>query len=174
LGDKVYGMHVACYASGAQRSCAAVAVANALNSVDLIAVLAPQEVRERLAHALREDLEGRSGHQVLRVETYGAAFLRDFSADGRLPHEAGAGDTPRRAVLQWGDVDAFLHQHAPRFDQIAEALCGALRRPGFGCLPEGPLHKAVLIGGDRLLARVDRLAERAEHQGVRFRYILVN
>src|SRR5438034_8919146 len=108
-------MHVACYASGAQRSCAAIAIANALNCVDLIAVLAPQEVRERLAQAVREDLEARSGHQVVSVETAGAGFLRELAAGtapgaARLldPAAANGEAAARRAVLQWGHVDAFL------------------------------------------------------------------
>ena len=168
------------YATGARRLCASIAVTNALNAVDLLVVLAAPDYQSRLAQNVQQDLEELAGHRVLAVESAGAPWVESIR-QGSLPAEvlgkAGShadGDRVRRSVLAWHDVDSFIGSDDRRFDQMADALCRALRTGNSTPWKPHVLHKAVLIGGKPLMDRVDRLAERAERAGIRFRYILVH
>jgi len=181
-----------CCASGARRACAAVAVSNALNAADLVAVLAAPDYQARLAEAVRRDLESGRGHQVLPVEAASAVWLEQLCRSREylghlmprrrrnpiledLIRDAGPKEPAgRRAILEWSEVDSFIGEDDGRFDRVMEAVCGALvRRAPEASLPF-TVHKAVLIGGERLMGRVERLAERADRLGLGFRYILVH
>ena len=179
-------------ASGSRRACAAIAVTNALNAADLVAVLAAPDYQDRLAQAVRRDLESGRGHRVLPVETGTARWLEqlcqsrerlaDFAPRSRrnpvleeLIRKAGYAEKPGcRSILEWSDVDSFIREDDTRFDQVAEALCSVLCRPAGDASLPFTLHKAVLIGGERLMGRVEWLADRAERLALGFRYILVH
>lgn len=192
-GDNPTAMYPdSCCASGSRRACATVAVTNALNAADVVAVLAAPDYQARLAEAVRRDLEKGRGHQVLPVEAASAVWLeqlcrsREYLGHLLPPRRRnpiledliqGAGKKEAaggRSILEWSDVDAFIGENDGRFDRVMEALYGALcRRAPEVSLPF-TVHKAVLIGGERLMGRIERLAERADRLGLGFRYILVH
>lgn len=139
-------------ASGARRSCAAVAVVNSLGAVDLVAAIVAEDARAGVMDAVRKEL---AAHHFLSVEDHQG-----------VPEAA----QDKRAVYLWGDVDAEIRRDPVGFQREVEQLCCELARSGSSV--GGSVRRAVLIGGSALLERLDYLAE-AVRDGVRYRYILV-
>jgi hypothetical protein len=180
-----------CEVSGSRRQCAGIAVANALGAADLIAVITPPEHQAEVAEGVLEELEAQGGTRVLRVD-YDQAPWRDAlhrqwarPATGRLAFNEklnalwellqGIGPedpSVQRAVLFWTGVDGYLAQDEKRFIRILDLLCEALAQPPAPVWAPFRIHRAVLIGGDALLALMESLAER-KPENVQCRMLLV-
>lgn len=164
-------MQVDCaLASGSRRSCAALAITNALNAADVVAVVVAPDFQRRVVSAVLKDLEARCGTRVLTAESARLPWL-DPMGRGSGDY-ASLAEPVRRAVLVWQDVDAFLRDESYSLEKAVDGLCRSMGQFSPTSPTPHAFNRAVLIGGEQLLERLDDVAG-AVPAHVRFRYILV-
>ena len=177
-----------CIASGSRRSCAAAAVTTALNAADLLAVIAPAEHQADVAAAVRQELEAQTGVRLLSARNSRVPWLAGSAPQTESPFgldlealwiaispaDRGEGEPGvRRAVLFWEEVDGFIREHsAGHFDGVFRLLCKGMAAPPPEVWRPYYFHRAVLIGSDPLLERLEQIAPTLP-DGVRCRYVLV-
>jgi hypothetical protein len=156
-------METNCFASGARRSRAAVAVVNSLGAVDLVAAIVAEEAQAGVTDAVRRELEAQDHVRIFDV---GAA------STGRLTAGTEDDGQRHRDIYFWGGVDAAIERDPEEFEHVVEELCGTLTHGESGSWNGQAVRRVVIIGGNALLERLDHLIHGIKH-GVRYRYILV-
>jgi hypothetical protein len=132
--------------------------------VDLVAAIVAEEAQGIVAEAVRHELEAQASVQLLD--------LGSGADSGRLTDPVVPNAARPRAVYFWGDVDAAIEADPEGFEHAMDELCSTIVGSGGRPWGDHPARRAVLIGGNALLAQLDRLADCLKH-GVRYRYILV-
>lgn len=156
-------METNCFASGARRSRAAVAVVNSLGAVDLVAAIVAEDAQADVTEAVRRELEGQ---KCVRVFDLGSSPVSDLPSGPELDAQ------PHRDVYLWGGVDAMIAQDPEGFEHSVEELCCTLAQGGAPGWTGNCVRRVVIIGGNALLERLDHLIQ-GIRRGVRYRYILV-
>lgn len=167
-------------ASGSRRTCAALAIGNALNASDLVAAVIDPAHQDSLVESLRYELSEADGDHVSVVrdlilpamerfcEANGVPAERPFRED--LDHLRALltnGGGHRRAVLIWHGPDRLISECPSLFDGAVETLCAVVSDTPNGCST-----RVVLVGSEKLLKHLERMESDAL-ESVRFRYIVV-
>ena len=159
-------METTCFASGARRSRAAVAVVNSLGAVDLVAAIVAEEAQAGVTAAVRRELEAQECVRVFDLGTDATPEMPDAGLEDCAETQR------RRDVYLWGGVDAAIQQDPEGFEHAVEELCCTLTPFGTSGWNGHTVRRIVIIGGSALLERLDHLIHGIK-RGVRYRYILV-
>ena len=159
-------METNCFASGARRSRAAVAVVNSLGAVDLVAAIVAEDAQASVTEAVRRELQA---HEYVRVFELGTDSPPGLPAAG----PSNSDESQRhRDIYLWGGVDAAIERDPEGFEHAVEELCSTITRGGHTGWNAHTVRRVVIIGGSALLDRLDHLVHGIQ-RGVRYRYILV-
>lgn len=139
-------------------------VVNSLAAVDLVAAIVEDDARDGVAAAVRRELDARESVRI--VELGGSALALTPAGSARDERDS------RSDVYLWDDADAAIQQDPDGFERAVDRLCSSIASATSIPRGERAVRRAVLIGGNVLLGRLDRLVDYLRGSG-RYRYVLV-